>query len=65
VPANKVADHLHSLGNPIIRLDTDQDNLSFMTETKDENKTKREEIVLNKNAKIHPLIEKLMKQSNS
>jgi len=65
VPTNKVADHLHSLDNPIIRLDHDQQNLSFMSETAKDNKTKREEIVFNKNAKIHPLIEKLKKQSMS
>lgn len=36
-----------------------------MSETAQDNKTKREEIVFNKNSKIHPLIQKLKKQSMS
>jgi hypothetical protein len=63
VPSNKLEDHLQNMNNPIVRLDHELDNLSLMTEINDNNQKRREEITVNKNYKLHPLIAKLKKQS--
>lgn len=63
MPTNRLQDHLHSLNNPIVRLDQEQDNLSFVTESANNHQTKREEITINKQNKLHPLVEKLRQQS--
>lgn len=63
VPTNRLDDHLHSLNNPIVRLDHEQDNLSFVTQSNNNNQLKTEEITINKQNKLHPLIEKLRQKS--